>query len=336
MPTAAVAVATDAEPAHDSTDATAPHVSRDHHYMPSFLLAGFTLSGRKSDRLWSFDNERVKPEHRTPKAVAFERDYYTVDVPGQPPDIIESYFSRVETVAARILREMLATRAMPTGDDFADLMLFVLLLRGRSPAIREALRRFHEDEAHLRIKIAASSPEAYETVFRNYPADRKKPRFEMLQKVAAEERPFEIANMSGMHAQVAMLGVNDDTLALLHKRAWTLLIANGAVPFVCSDHPVSISDSRSPVSVLVPPGIAYRETDLLFPIHRAAALLGRFEGRAEVHVVGDDVVACVNGRTAGNARRYVFGPEPEFYVLEADGSIGPGSSRWLRPALPRT
>src|SRR4051812_14555421 len=59
-----------AEP--DTVGTTDAPVSWRHHYVPCFLLAGFTPSGRKSDRLWSFDNERAKPQPRTPKAVAFE------------------------------------------------------------------------------------------------------------------------------------------------------------------------------------------------------------------------------------------------------------------------
>ena len=165
--------ATAPETADGASGVAEPQVSRRHHYVPAFLLGGFTPTGRQSDALWVFDNECAAPESRTPRAVAFERDYYTVDVPGQPPDFIENYFSRVETTAARIIREMLANRAMPTGDDYSDFMLFLALMRGRSPSFREALKQFYEDRMHDRVKIAASSREAYEAAFRDYPQDKR-------------------------------------------------------------------------------------------------------------------------------------------------------------------
>ena len=89
--------------------------------------------------MWSFDRERSKPEHRTPKAVAFERDYYSVEVEGQLDDRVESYFALVETFAAPIIRDMIANRVMPAGTDYADLMYFLGLMNGRSPAFRDAL-----------------------------------------------------------------------------------------------------------------------------------------------------------------------------------------------------
>ena len=120
---------------------------------------------------------------------------------------------------------------------------------------------------------------------------------------------------------------------LLGNRKWSLLIAEeGAIQFVCSDNPISIRSSRAPFERFVPPGVVYLETDFIPPIHRKVALLGRFEGRAEVHDVGDEVVASINTRTMRSARRFIFAPEREFYVMEPDGPIVPGSPKWLRSA----
>jgi hypothetical protein len=319
----------EAEP-EEGSDAV--HVAKRHHYVQRFLLAGFTPSGRKSDKLWCFDRERTKPEHRTTKAVAYEEDYYAVAVPGQPKDLIETYFSRVETVAAPIIQDMIANRVMPVGTDYANLMYFLGLMNGRSPAFRDALVGYQEDSWHNRVKILASSRENYEAGLRGYPADKRKPTFETIQKLAAEDKFVEVANPSAMHAQGAMLGLDNENLKLLGSRNWTLLFApDGGVHFVCSDNPISIRDSGAPFERFVPPGIVYAGTDFVLPIHRSVALLGRFEGTSEVHDVGDEVVAAINRRTMMSARRYVFAPEREFYVMELDGSIVEGSAGWLLP-----
>ena len=322
-----------AESTVESSPAGSANIARRHHYVPCFLLAGFTPSGRRSDKLWSFDRERNEPKDRTPKAVAFEHGYYAVEVPGRPADLIESYFSRVETVAAPIIRDMIANRVMPTGTDYADLMYFLGLTNGRSPAFRDALVRFKEERADLRIRIAASSRENYEMALRGYPADRWKPSFETLQKVAAQEKIIKIANPSVLHAQAAMFGLDDGTRALLRERQWSLLFArDDGIQFVCSDIPISILDSKAPFETFIPPGLIHTGTDFILPIHRRVALLGRFEGRSEVYDVGDEVVAAINTRTVRSARRYIFAPEPEFSVMESDGRIIPGSTKWLRPA----
>ena len=225
----------------------AAQVSTRHHYVPRFLLAGFTPWGRKSDKLWSFDRERTKPEHRTTKAVAYEEDYYAVDVPGQPKDLIEPYFSKVETIAAPIIRDIVANRAIPAGTDYDNLMYFLGLMNGRSPAFRDALVGFQEESWHNRVKILASSRENYEAGLRGFPADKKKPTFEMIRKWAAEDKFVEVANPSAMHAQEAMLGLDNENLRLLGSRNWTLLFApDGGVQFVCSDNPISIRDSGAP------------------------------------------------------------------------------------------
>ena len=322
-----------AESPVESSPEAGANVAWRHHYVSCFLLAGFTPSGKQSDQLWSFDRERNRPERRTPKAVAFERDYYAVEVPGQPADLIESFFSRVETLGARIIRDMIANRVVPTGTDYADLMYFLGLMNGRSPAFRDALVRFKEERADLRIRIAASSRENYEAALRGFPADKRKPSFESLQKVAAQEKIVTIANPSALHVQGAMFGLNSGVLDLLGNRKWSLLFAEeGGVQFVCSDNPISIRSSRAPFEHFVPPGIAYSGTDFILPIHRRAALLGRFEGRADVYDVGDEVVAAINMRTMSSARRYIFAPESEFSVMELGRTIVPGSAKWLRPA----
>jgi hypothetical protein len=297
------------------------------------MLGGFTPSGRQSDALWSFDNERAMPESRTPKAVAFETDFYAVDVPGQPPDLIESYFGKVETRAAKIIRKMIADRVVPAGDDFGHLMFFLALMFVRAPAFRKLVMGFIEESMHLAVKIAASSPENYEAAIRGMPADKQRPTFEMMQKWASEDEFVKIANESAMHAQLTMLGLKRGGPQLLGQRNWSLLFAaSDDVQFVCSDNPISLVASKSAAMPYIARGIAYPETDFILPIHRTAALLGRFEGRSEVHVVDDAVVACVNGRTVESALRYVYSPAPEFYVLDADRTLVPGSARWLRPS----
>jgi hypothetical protein len=211
-------------------------------------------------------------------------------------------------------------------------MFFLGLMNGRSPAFRDVLVRFEEERADLRIRIAASSPENYEAFLQGFPADKRKPSFETMQTLASQEKIFAIANPNVLHLQ-GMFGLDSGVVDLLGNRKWSLLIAEeGGVQFVCSDNPISIRSTQAPFERFIPPGVAYLGTDFILPIHRRVALLGRFEGRAEVHDIGDEVVATINMRSMRSARRFIFAPGREFYVMEPDGPIVPGSPKWLRPA----
>jgi hypothetical protein len=167
---------------------------------------------------------------------------------------------------------------------------------------------------------------------RGYPADTKKPTFEMMQKWAKEEKFVEVANPSVLHLQ-GMFGLDSGVVNLLGNRKWSLLFAEeGGIQFVCSDNPISIRSSRAPFGHFIPPGIEYRGTDFILPIHRRVALLGRFEGRSDVYDVGDEVAASINASTLSSAGRYIFASDPEFSLMLLDRSIVPGSAKWLRPA----
>ena len=314
----------------EPSSTVASHVSHRHHYVPRFILAGFTPSGRHSDHLWVFDNQRLKPERRTPKAVAFEFDYYAVDIPGQPADLVEGFFGKVESLAAPIVRQMIHDRAIPTGEDYANLMYFLGLMFGRLSPMRETLKQFHEERAHLRVKIAASSPEAYEATVRGMPPE-KRPTYEMVKKWAAEEKFVEIANPSVLHTQAIMFGLDSGSPQLLGQRKWSLLLAkDDELPFICSDAPVSLVATDAKSRPYVPPGLIYQETDFIMPLSQTAALLGRFEGRSEVVDVGDEVVACINTRMMWSARRYIYAPTDEFKIMEPNLRIVSGSGQWLR------
>ena len=164
------------------------------------------------------------------------------------------------------------------------------------------------------------------------PPTRRKPTFELMQKWTKEEKFVEVANPSVLHVQGRCSALTAESWIFLEIESGRLLFAEeGGVQFVCSDNPISIRSSTGAVRALHPARLAYQGTDFILPIHRRVALLGRFEGRAEVHDVGDEVVAAINTRTMSSARRYIFAPEPSSTSWSPDGTIVPGSRSGFAP-----
>lgn len=74
-----------------------PKIARAYHFVPQFLLPGFTLSGSKGGLLlWASDRQTGKQWHTTPENVAFRKDFYRIEVSGLAPDAIEAGLSEIE------------------------------------------------------------------------------------------------------------------------------------------------------------------------------------------------------------------------------------------------
>lgn len=87
------------------------NIPRKHHYVPVFYLANFTPSGRKDNLLYVHDIERRQSRQMTPKSIAFQKGYNTLQVE-------ESLSEFFEGPAATVIREILKTGELPAGEDF--------------------------------------------------------------------------------------------------------------------------------------------------------------------------------------------------------------------------
>ena len=108
---------------------------RDQHFIPNFYLKGFT---DKSKSLWVY--ERHKPLRQSkPKEEANRPDYYTLNESTERDDTVERALSRIESVAAPIVRKLVTPQYVLTPENAGDLLLFVAFMFARVPAWRENL-----------------------------------------------------------------------------------------------------------------------------------------------------------------------------------------------------
>lgn len=311
-------------------------VARDHHYVPRFLLSRFTSTDEHPGQLRYFDRRYQAARWRSPRFVAWSRDYYTVSVPGQRPDVMERYFGRIEMLAADTIRRIIRTRRIPAGVEYDNFMHFLALMFVRGPAFREALVTYFENGVEGMLRQAASSPAECEAMFQNMPPDRQKPNFEMVQRWAEQERMIRV-DPSALHVKQTMNAITDgrDLLGLRH---WTLAFPEDkSVDFICSDQPVSVGDpcleDAFPLRRLVEP-----HADFILPVDRKLALISRLGGRRSgssvAHDVDRRVVAAVNRRTMLGAWHYVYSPTEEFIVLDDEGVEVAGSPLWFSTTPP--
>lgn len=287
---------------------------RRHHFVPRFLLAGFTPSGRSSDQLWEFDAVSNKARKRPPATAGATVDHYAVNIPGENPHTIEEYLGRVEMRAAPVVRSIVSTRRLPTGDDFIVLVYFLGLMYGRSPMISSLITRHREDVAAMSVRQAAISPRHYEAGMRIYPEGAAKPTYEIIQKWAKEENPFVLPqeSVSAIAAQSAVYGMSEDSLNRIAARKWSLLVADEqASDFICCDCPMSIWWVHEAAQERFrqrgwPPALGYSSTETLLPIHRRVALLGHFDEAPELIVASQRKLMIANTRTAFHAQRYLY------------------------------
>lgn len=305
------------------------HVSKDHHYVPVFVLKNFTSTDTNPGKLCSFDSEVGRFKWNAPRSVAKEEHFYTVAIPGKSPDFIEGHFGKVESRAADTLRGILADRRMPEGQVREEFMLFLALMFSRGPAFRELVLDASTAPLELTLRWAAASPENHEAYFRDFPEERRL-SYDLMQRWAKNERMVMVKDPSSEHAMSVMHSMSGG-VDLLGQRQWTLMFAGEDADFICSDKPVSLEPTKSGGRI-VPHGLIHNDNDFILPVHRKLALLGRGKGRAQVCDVDRRVVALVNRRTMLGAWRYVYAPDEEFVILDDAGDERPGSYFWLNVA----
>jgi hypothetical protein len=96
-----------------------------------------------------------------PEGAAHERDFYRVNVPGEPPSLAEDALSKIESAAAPLIRRVVQEQALPSGVERETLLWFVALLAVRVPKQRAETSRFVTDLMRLKLEAILSSPERY-------------------------------------------------------------------------------------------------------------------------------------------------------------------------------
>ena len=299
-----------------------PNVARAHHFVPDFLLAGFTPAGSKDDFLWASDLQTGKQWNTKPKNVAHRRDFYRVDVPGLDPNAIESGLSTIEGQASGVISEVLKTHAMPSGDDYLILMNFLALMHVRVPRARDSMNQSVDIVSKHLLKTDLRDQSTWkarvEAACEARPDIGEAPSYDCM-KAALEESRYSFVAEQNWHIR-SMLELMERLTPCFTARAWCLAISNSG-GFISSDCPVSVSFTTQKAA-MDSPALMREDTEITFPLSRNVLLVGSWE-RFAFEKMGFDqrYIALCNSITARRSQRFLFSSTKDFCWLDDKGNV---------------
>jgi hypothetical protein len=313
-------------------------VARRHHFVPLCYLKGFSVPRRqKSQRVIVFDRPGRKVYNAGIENIAVEKDFNTVEIDGQPPDVFEQGMAGFESELAPALKRIIDSRSLQDVDDRAYLLNFIALQCLRNPRKRETFRDFHERVAKATMNLALSTPEmwasqvkkATEAGHMNPDADTS---YEKM-KEFMERGEFTVEVATERHIILEM-GNFDKILPYFFNRGWALLRASeDSGGFVTSDHPFCLIWSDPPLRRgIYPPGLGLKNTEIVFPVSARLAVIGAFEIENDELDVQQEFVAAVNGTIINFAQRQVFARDMNFHYSFQEGEQPRKASRLIDDA----
>ncbi len=317
---------------------TTSNFARRHHTVQQSYLAHFTPTGEVGGVLYAHDLEGLKSWASSTAGVAFEKDFYRVDLPGFDPDVIEKGFGHFEALAVSVLRSILNENRIPADKDYEILMTFIAFQIIRVPAIRESFVQADYELFRQILRQNASLPDD-ELEARLEPLKRANPEFSNIaiedfrKFVESDAYTVKASQNTQMRTFAELLSNVGILAALLGQRKWSLLIADEcAGSIVTSDQPVNLNwTDKTPDRYERSPGYGLKNTVVHVPLSKTAMLRGRFDGESgEIVYLNESLVAGLNNIVIHGAKRFVYSTFKEFAWKTWDGSISGVSDLFRR------
>lgn len=283
-------------------------IARQNHYVPEFYLAGFTPSGKTGDFLWVHDKKSKKHWKVKPEKVARERDFYRLEIPDVEPDIVEKEFSKFESRASSVIREIQHSGSMPGGESFVVLMNLIAMMATRVPGFRQSLSKPLKEIGEKILRMIACSSDHFKDFVDNcqrHGIDSiDMTSYESLKK-QVEDGELEL-EVNPEWLTGLQLESYEFVLPELIRRNWTLAINdNPGTSFITSDRPAVLMPLK-PLLKLESLGFADADTELVFPLNKRHAMLGRFEGYTQIVKPTGRQVIALNTAIYLYSDRYVY------------------------------
>ena len=296
---------------------------RRHHYIPQMYLAGFTSDGTKDGQLYTIDLKQNKRWKCKPNGIANIRDFYRVDIPDQDPFVIEHGFAEIEGEIATVLKNIIETRKLPSGDNLITLLHLVALSSSKVPVMREQLGKPIAEVAKRVLDLTLANPERYYSTLKdmeNAGIDVSKyPSYENVKETHNNDG-FVISPSQNWNIQSSLM-MADILLPLLKDRNWGLIIPkNPSDIFICSDNPVSLMWTKE--SMLgYPPGFGLKNTMVFMPLCSSIGLIGLFTPTSPIMEFDSLGIASLNTETLSHAHEQVYSRDASFKILGENDSL---------------
>lgn len=243
------------------------------HYIPQFLLSGFTRSGR----FHVFDKTQAKWFSSQPKSVANEGDLWS--------DETETFVTeKIENPANHAI-EQLRNRRQLSPQDRDALSHYVAFLWKRVPANRE---QFNQNIPEVGERIREELNRTLTT------SSQKAMANAYIDKLIAE-RP------AGLWQASVRAGFTMNVPGVIANMQWQVLHTDNEL-YLASDNPLFFFRSD---------GLGKVTSEISLPLGSHSALIGHNKpGECPLHVEANSGhIAEVNRRTVSNATRFIFAEE---------------------------
>jgi hypothetical protein len=297
-------------------------ISKRHHFVSAFFLAGFTACDEKSGDLWVTDFETGKQFMRTPLTTGFQNDFHTVDVEGVEPDFVEKeILAKIEDRVAPTIKWVRENRAMPTGERYYDLMYFIALIMVKTPRARGIIDQGVDWLNKLGLKQVLKTKERWNAL----QIEMNQAGIDVTENVSYEEMKAFVDKddftfkVDREWTLSAMMSSTEAVMPSLVTRNWSVRHTSGG-GLICSDHPTTCS-FVGPAPAMWTPAPGLPNTEVQFPISRQVILIGSTDSPVVNGELRPKGVAYHNARTLRQADRFAYSTEKDFIWLGRGGNI---------------
>jgi hypothetical protein len=307
---------------------------RKHHYVPKFLLAGFTRQGTATGDLHVFDKKRGILRASTPNNEAHKRDHYRVEA--DDPFIIEKTVgSTLEDRAAPVIATIVRKQVLPSDLESRGILLSLVA----SLATRVRSERDHAQEHFAKVaamyeNIVGSSYDTYRAAMQAAGAESvtQADYDEWRAYLRSEHRPRWHRDQTSLVLQELSLAAR--IFPYFWARKWCLGTSEQlGVEFVVNDRPVLLVDSQQ--NGFIGPALAGPHTSVIIPLWRRAVLIGTWNAQTNRLNLSRSEVADINTICIHQAYEYVWSPRPRFAFRGVGGQLLRDPQRLLDAGLER-
>lgn len=307
-----------------------------HHYIPQFFLANFTDIGNKESKLWVTDQKQCKQWKASTSAVAYQNKLYSLesnpDGMLNEPDAIEKAFSKIESMAATVIKEILETEQIPTGDGFNILINFIALMASRTPKMINHRTKPLLEINEMIMRMSLSSKERWQGLTSQMVKEGK-----LLPEALNDTNYGKMCDF--FYSKRYTMDINQNykieqlldsiniLIPLLGQRKWSLYVSRDITTtmpqlggFICSDNPVALV-SLVPLPPIYSPGFGMPRTEVTMPLSKNVAIVGRFEGGKKVSIISVKGMASINSRTGMYADRFLYHSNKNFIMINQQQQI---------------
>ena len=313
------------------------NIARNHHYVPQFYLQGFLDPNLLGEGLHVIDKTDRRHFVSTPRRVAWERDFNTINIPGYARDEIESHLAQIEGQAATVLRDIAQSATLPQSRNMDVLVVFVGILTTNNPQIRDSLINIDQENTRQMMQSVVEIREEYESRMQESGEENPIPYEIAKAFVESQSYTISIEDQDGYYLARVFDALDRVVLPFLGVMQWSLLVTeDGTNDFICSDRPIflfRIVDAipcpqppytTTPAGLIIPnkaPPMkgAMVNYELTMPLNPRMTIYATTPENPFPIERGDQItVACINNRTIDAAARQIYCSNLDFKFLNGE------------------